>query len=92
MARRLLLPVAALFVVFGVMTYFMTDIFEKRGVVLTVFAGAGFARIPAGRIFHEHQAGRLGFRDDRGGYRPAGNVRVRGLVPARDGQFHQFRI
>ena len=36
MARRLLLPVAALFVVFGVMTYFMTDIFEKRGVVLTV--------------------------------------------------------
>ena len=36
MARKLLLPVAALFVVFGAMTYFMTDIFEKRGVVLTV--------------------------------------------------------
>lgn len=36
MARRLLLPVAALFVAFGVMTYFMTDIFEKRGVALTV--------------------------------------------------------
>lgn len=36
MARRLLLPVAALFVAFGVMTYFMTDIFAKRGVVLTV--------------------------------------------------------
>ena len=36
MARRLLIPVAALFVAFGVMTYFMTDIFEKRGVALTV--------------------------------------------------------
>ncbi|AWP30590.1 cytochrome d ubiquinol oxidase subunit 2 [Paenibacillus glucanolyticus] len=36
MARRLLLPVAALFVAFGVMTYFMTDIFEKRGAVLSV--------------------------------------------------------
>lgn len=36
MARRLLTPVAALFVAFGVMTYFMTDIFEKRGVALTV--------------------------------------------------------
>ncbi|WFB58309.1 cytochrome d ubiquinol oxidase subunit II [Paenibacillus sp. BR1-192] len=36
MARRLLIPVTALFVAFGVMTYFMTDIFEKRGVALTV--------------------------------------------------------
>ncbi len=36
MARRLLIPVAALFVAFGVMTYFMTDIFEKRGVALTL--------------------------------------------------------
>ncbi|GAB6927687.1 cytochrome d ubiquinol oxidase subunit II [Paenibacillus sp. JCM 10914] len=36
MARRLLIPVAALFVAFGVMSYFMTDIFEQRGVLIAI--------------------------------------------------------
>ncbi|MDO7906382.1 cytochrome d ubiquinol oxidase subunit II [Paenibacillus sp. JX-17] len=35
MAARLLVPLAALLLVFGVMTYFMTDVFEVRGGMLT---------------------------------------------------------
>lgn len=35
MARRLLFPVAALLAVFGILTYFMTDVFEVRGGILS---------------------------------------------------------
>lgn len=36
MARRLLIPVAALLLLFGIMTYFMTDVFEVRGGLLSI--------------------------------------------------------
>lgn len=36
MARRLLIPVAALMLIFGIMTYFMTDIFKVRGGLLSI--------------------------------------------------------
>ncbi|CAH0118831.1 Cytochrome bd-I ubiquinol oxidase subunit 2 [Paenibacillus sp. CECT 9249] len=43
MARRLLIPLAALLVVFGAMTYFMTDVFKVRGAILVVIAVCGVA-------------------------------------------------
>ncbi|PAD77314.1 cytochrome d ubiquinol oxidase subunit II [Paenibacillus campinasensis] len=36
LARRLLLPVAGLFMVFGVMTYMVTDIIEKKGMLVSL--------------------------------------------------------
>ncbi|WP_442602314.1 cytochrome d ubiquinol oxidase subunit II [Paenibacillus sp. KN14-4R] len=41
MAKRLLLPLAALLVTFVVMTYFMTDVFEARGGILTAIGILG---------------------------------------------------
>jgi cytochrome d ubiquinol oxidase subunit II len=41
MAKRLLIPLAVLIVAFGVMTYYVTDIFEVRGTILTVLAVVG---------------------------------------------------
>lgn len=41
MARRLLIPVAALLLLFGVMTYFMTDVFEVRGGLLSIVLVVG---------------------------------------------------
>ncbi|WP_054956825.1 cytochrome d ubiquinol oxidase subunit II [Paenibacillus dakarensis] len=49
MARRLLIPVAALLLTFGVMTYFMTDVFEVRGGLLSIVLIIGvFAFLAAG--------------------------------------------
>lgn len=41
MAKKLLIPLAVLIVAFGVMTYYVTDIFEVRGTILTVLAVVG---------------------------------------------------
>ncbi|WP_055106179.1 cytochrome d ubiquinol oxidase subunit II [Paenibacillus ihumii] len=41
LAHRLLIPLAALFVIFGAMTYFQTDVFEARALPLTLIAVAG---------------------------------------------------
>lgn len=41
MARRLLIPVAALLLLFGIMTYFMTDVFEVRGGLLSIMLVVG---------------------------------------------------
>lgn len=41
MARRLLIPVAALLLTFGIMTYFMTDVFEVRGGWLSIMLVVG---------------------------------------------------
>ncbi|MBP1990990.1 cytochrome d ubiquinol oxidase subunit II [Paenibacillus eucommiae] len=41
MARRLLPLLAVLMVIFGVMTYLMTDVFEVRGIVLSIMTVAG---------------------------------------------------
>ncbi|WP_429373277.1 cytochrome d ubiquinol oxidase subunit II [Paenibacillus sp. DS2015] len=41
MAKRLLIPLAVLIVAFGVMTYYVTDLFEVRGTILTLIAIVG---------------------------------------------------
>ncbi|UHA75494.1 cytochrome d ubiquinol oxidase subunit II [Paenibacillus sp. 481] len=41
LGQKLLIPLAALLVLFGVMTYMMTDVFEVRGAILTGMAVAG---------------------------------------------------
>ncbi|WP_232696048.1 cytochrome d ubiquinol oxidase subunit II [Brevibacillus daliensis] len=41
MAKKMLVPLAALLALFGIMTYFMTDVFEVRGIVLTAMAILG---------------------------------------------------
>lgn len=41
MAQRLLLPLGALLLAFVVMTYYMTDIFEQRGLVLMIIVALG---------------------------------------------------
>ncbi|WCR25994.1 cytochrome d ubiquinol oxidase subunit II [Paenibacillus thiaminolyticus] len=41
LARKLMIPLAALLVLFAVMTYFMTDVFEVRGAILAVVAVLG---------------------------------------------------
>lgn len=43
LAHKLLIPLAALFILFGVMTFFQTDVFEVRGVILGVIAVLGLA-------------------------------------------------
>lgn len=43
MARRLLIPVAALLALFGIMTYFMTDVFKVRGGWLSAVLVLGVA-------------------------------------------------
>lgn len=43
LARRLLIPVAALLAVFGIMTYFKTDVFQVRGGILSVVLVIGVA-------------------------------------------------
>ncbi len=51
MARKLLLPVAGLFAVFGVMTYFMTDVFERRGGLIAVLLGLALLAFLLGGYF-----------------------------------------
>ncbi|WP_234032710.1 cytochrome d ubiquinol oxidase subunit II [Paenibacillus faecalis] len=51
MAQRLLIPVAALLVLFGAMTYFMTDMFEARGGILSVLLILGVAAFLAAGYF-----------------------------------------
>jgi len=51
MARKLLLPVAGLFAVFGVMTYFMTDVFERRGGLIAVLLGVALLAFLLGGYF-----------------------------------------
>lgn len=51
MARRLLLPVAALFAAFGVMTYFMTDVFERRGGLIAALLGLALLAFLLGGYF-----------------------------------------
>ncbi|RJG18978.1 cytochrome d ubiquinol oxidase subunit II [Paenibacillus thiaminolyticus] len=41
LARKLMIPLAALLVLFAIMTYFMTDVFEVRGAILAVVAVLG---------------------------------------------------
>ncbi len=41
LAHKLLIPLAALFVIFAVMTYFQTDVFEVRGLPLGLMAVVG---------------------------------------------------
>ncbi|WP_068778837.1 cytochrome d ubiquinol oxidase subunit II [Paenibacillus sp. GM2] len=41
LAKTMLIPLAALFVIFAVMTYFQTDVFEVRGLPLTLLAVVG---------------------------------------------------
>ncbi|MBG9791106.1 cytochrome d ubiquinol oxidase subunit 2 [Paenibacillus dendritiformis] len=41
LARKLMIPLAALLVLFAVMTYFMTDVFQVRGAILAVVAVLG---------------------------------------------------
>ncbi|WP_410770518.1 cytochrome d ubiquinol oxidase subunit II [Fontibacillus sp. BL9] len=41
LAKKLLIPLAALFVIFAVMTYFQTDVFKVRGLVLGLLAVVG---------------------------------------------------
>lgn len=41
LGRKLMIPLAALLVLFGVMTYFMTDVFQVRGAILAVVAVLG---------------------------------------------------
>ncbi|OPA79406.1 cytochrome d ubiquinol oxidase subunit II [Paenibacillus selenitireducens] len=41
LARVMMVPLAILLAVFGMMTYFMTDVFEVRGTILTVLAVIG---------------------------------------------------
>lgn len=41
LAHKLLIPLAALFVLFAVMTYFQTDIFKVRGLILGIMAVIG---------------------------------------------------
>ncbi len=51
MARKLLLPVAGLFAAFGVMTYFMTDVFERRGGLIAVLLGLALLAFLLGGYF-----------------------------------------
>ncbi|MEK6994052.1 cytochrome d ubiquinol oxidase subunit II [Paenibacillus sp. FSL K6-1566] len=51
MARKLLLPVAVLFAAFGVMTYFMTDVFERRGGLIAVLLGLALLAFLLGGYF-----------------------------------------
>ncbi|MDQ0089753.1 cytochrome d ubiquinol oxidase subunit II [Paenibacillus anaericanus] len=58
LAHKLLIPLAALFVVLGVMTYFQTDIFEVRGVLLSIIAVIGVAVfLLAGRFISKKRDG-----------------------------------
>ncbi|BFH71512.1 MAG: cytochrome d ubiquinol oxidase subunit II [Paenibacillus dendritiformis] len=41
LGRKLMIPLAALLVLFAVMTYFMTDVFQVRGAILAVIAVLG---------------------------------------------------
>lgn len=41
LGRKLMIPLAALLVLFAVMTYFMTDVFQVRGAILAVVAVLG---------------------------------------------------
>jgi cytochrome d ubiquinol oxidase subunit II len=41
LARVMMVPLAVLLAVFGMMTYFMTDVFEVRGTILTIIAVIG---------------------------------------------------
>lgn len=41
LGRKLMVPLAALLVLFAVMTYFMTDVFQVRGAILAVVAVLG---------------------------------------------------
>lgn len=41
LGKKLLVPLAVLLAVFGVMTYTMTDVFEVRGVILSIIAVVG---------------------------------------------------
>lgn len=43
LARVLMVPLAVLLAAFGMMTYFMTDVFEVRGTILTIIAVIGLA-------------------------------------------------
>lgn len=51
MARKLQLPVAVLFAAFGVMTYFMTDVFERRGGLIAVLLGLALLAFLLGGYF-----------------------------------------
>lgn len=51
MARRLLIPVAALLLIFGAMTYFMTDVFEVRGGLLSIVLVIGVISFLAAGYF-----------------------------------------
>lgn len=58
LAHKLLIPLAALFVVLGVMTYFQTDIFEERGVLLSIIAVLGVVVfLLAGRFISKKRDG-----------------------------------
>ncbi|UNK18204.1 cytochrome d ubiquinol oxidase subunit II [Paenibacillus sp. N3/727] len=51
MARRLLFPVAALLALFGIMTYFMTDLFKVRGGILSAVLVLGVIAFLAAGYF-----------------------------------------
>lgn len=56
LAKKLLPALAVLLAVFAVMTYFQTDIFEVRGVLITIFAILGVALfLLAGYFMKKHQ-------------------------------------
>lgn len=58
LAHKLLIPLAALFVVLGVMTYFQTDVFEVRGLILSVVAVLGVVVfLLAGRFISKKKDG-----------------------------------
>ncbi|GGH32292.1 cytochrome d ubiquinol oxidase subunit II [Paenibacillus segetis] len=58
LAHKLLIPQAALFVVLGVMTYFQTDVFEVRGLLLSVIAILGVVVfLLAGRFISKKKDG-----------------------------------
>lgn len=58
MVKRLLVPLAGLLVVFGTMTYVMTDVFDVRGGVLTVIAVLGVvAFVLAGAFINNERDG-----------------------------------
>ncbi|MEG6588929.1 cytochrome d ubiquinol oxidase subunit II [Paenibacillus barengoltzii] len=58
LAHQLLIPLAALFVIFGVLTYFETDVFEVRGLLIGLLAVLGVvAFVLAGWFMNKQKDG-----------------------------------
>lgn len=51
LAKRLLIPLALLFVIFEAMTYFMTDVFKVRGAILSVVVLCAVAAVVLTGVF-----------------------------------------